>query len=145
MNWNATFFDCNPVTIGARTLIGPNCSFYGGFHHIDPFVRDGDKGPFFEKPITIGDDCWLGGNVVVLAGVTIGRGSTVGAGSVVTKVCTHSLRSHLEITAAVRNALTWTRKDVPPFHVVTGNPARILRKIDITRSHGSDVSLDHSK
>ncbi|CAG8958072.1 hypothetical protein HYFRA_00000416 [Hymenoscyphus fraxineus] len=104
VNWNSTFFDCTPVTIGARTLIGPNCSFYGGFHAIDPAVRDGDNGPFFEKSITIGDDCWLGGNVVVLAGISIGKGSTVGAGSVVTK-------------------------NVPPFHVVAGNPAKVLRKI----------------
>lgn len=88
VNWNAVFCDCTPVTIGARTLVGPNCSFFGGSHHLDPFVRDGDLGPWFEKPITVEDDCWLGGNVVLLPGVTIGRGSTVGAGSVVTKVWT---------------------------------------------------------
>ena len=57
------------------------------------------------KPIDIGEDCWFGGNVIVLPGVTIGRGVTVGAGSVVTK-------------------------DVPAFHVVAGNPARIIKKIE---------------
>ncbi|KAI9715679.1 MAG: hypothetical protein M1812_005831 [Candelaria pacifica] len=117
INWNSTFFDCNPVTIGTRTLVGPNCSFYGGSHHIDPIVRNGDSGPFFEKPITIEDDCWIGGNVVVLAGVNIGRGSTVGTGSVVTK-------------------------NVPPFHVVAGNPARILRKIDTAMNDDSERSKD---
>jgi acetyltransferase-like isoleucine patch superfamily enzyme len=53
----------------------------------------------------IGEDCWFGGNAIVLPGVTIGRGVTVGAGSVVTK-------------------------DIPDFCVVAGNPARVIRKID---------------
>lgn len=53
----------------------------------------------------IGEDCWFGGNVIVLPGVTIGRGVTVGAGSVVTK-------------------------DVPDFTCVAGNPARFIRKIE---------------
>jgi len=58
------------------------------------------------KPISIGEDCWLGGNVVVLPGVRIGRGVTVGAGSVVTK-------------------------DVEDFHVVAGNPARVIRRVEV--------------
>ena len=63
------------------------------------------QGPELGAPITIGEDCWFGGSVIVLPGVTIGRGVTIGAGSVVTK-------------------------DVPAFHVVAGNPARIIRKIE---------------
>ncbi|KAF7513212.1 hypothetical protein GJ744_010608 [Endocarpon pusillum] len=114
VNWNSTFFDCNPVTIGTRTLVGPNCSFHGELHHRSCREND-DSGPFFDKPITVGDDCWIGGNVVVLAGVTIDRGSTVGAGNVVTK-------------------------DVPSFHVVAGNPARILRKINTAMDHDSETS-----
>lgn len=101
--------------MGARTLIGPNCSFYSGTHPLDPFVRNGTRGPESGKPIIIGEDCWLGGNCIVLPGVTIGRGVTVGAGSVVTK-------------------------DVPPYVCVVGNPARILKKIDV--SHHPDANLD---
>ena len=105
INNNATFIDTSPISIGARTLIAPNCSFYSGTHPVDPFLRNGIKGPEFGKPITIGEDCWIGGNAIVLPGVTIGRGVTVGAGSVVTK-------------------------DIPAFHVVAGNPARIIRNIE---------------
>jgi acetyltransferase-like isoleucine patch superfamily enzyme len=109
VNYNSTWIDTCVITIGARTLIGPNCSFYTGNHPIDPFVRNGTNGPEAGKPITVGEDCWFGGNCIVLLGVTIGRGVTVGAGSVVTK-------------------------DVPDFVVVAGNPARILRKIDVSKS-----------
>ena len=86
VNWNATWIDTCPINIGARTIIGPNCGFYSGTHPLDPAVRNGLAGPESGKPINIGADCWLGGNVIILPGITIGRGSTVGAGSVVTKV-----------------------------------------------------------
>lgn len=69
-------------------MFGPNVSLYSGKHPLDPALRNGLKGPETGEPITIGEDCWLGGNVIVLPGVTIGKGATVGAGSVVTKVCT---------------------------------------------------------
>jgi len=105
INCNATFIDTCPVYIGARTLCGPNCSFYSGTHPLDPALRNGMLGPELGKPITIGDDCWLGGGVIVLPGITIGRGCAIGAGSVVTK-------------------------DIPDFHVAAGNPARIIRKIE---------------
>lgn len=74
-------------------------------------MRNGTKGPEFGAPITIGEDCWICGNVIVLAGVTIGNGSVVGAGSVVTK-------------------------DVPPNCVVAGSPARIIKRL---RVQGSDT------
>lgn len=86
INANSTWLDTCTITVGARTLCGPNVSFYSGTHPLDPEVRNGTKGPETGKEIHIGEDCWLGGNVTVLPGVTIGRGSTVGAGSVVTKV-----------------------------------------------------------
>ena len=75
------------ISIGARTIVGPNCSFYSGTHPLDPALRNGLLGPENGKEIHIGEDCWFGGNVIVLPGITIGRGCTVGAGSVVTKVC----------------------------------------------------------
>ncbi|KAB2569009.1 hypothetical protein BFW01_g8436 [Lasiodiplodia theobromae] len=105
INFNCTILDTCLVTIGSRTLFGPNISLYSGTHPLDPLVRNGTKGPELGGEIHIGEDCWLGGNVTILPGVTIGRGSTIGAGSVVTK-------------------------DVPPFHVAAGNPARILKKIE---------------
>ncbi|KAJ3562320.1 hypothetical protein NPX13_g8608 [Xylaria arbuscula] len=104
INSNSTWIDTCTITIGARTLIGPNCSFYSGNHPTDPRVRNGTNGPEDGSPIVIGEDCWLGGNVVILRGVTIGKGSTIGAGSVVIK-------------------------DIPPFVIAAGNPARVLKPI----------------
>jgi acetyltransferase-like isoleucine patch superfamily enzyme len=106
INSNCTFIDTCAITIGARTLIGPNCSFFSGTHPLDPFLRDGMRGPEAGKPISVGEDCWFGGGAIVLPGVTIGRGVTVGAGSVVTK-------------------------DVENFVVVVGNPARVVRRLNV--------------
>lgn len=106
INSDCTFIDTSPITIGARTLVGPNCSFFSGTHPLDPFLRNGTKGPELGSPITIGEDCWLGGNAIVLPGVSIGRGVTVGAGSVVTK-------------------------SVEDFCVVAGNPARVIRRVEV--------------
>lgn len=86
INFNCTIVDTCKVVIGARTLLAPSVSLYAGTHPLDPELRNGTKGPELGGEIHIGEDCWLGGNVIVLPGVTIGRGSTVGAGSVVTKV-----------------------------------------------------------
>lgn len=105
VNFNSTWLDTCLITVGARTLIGPSCSFYAATHPIDPSLRNGTRGPEGGKPITIGEDCWFGGNCIVLPGVTIGNGVTVGAGSVVTK-------------------------DVPDYVVVAGNPARVIKRIE---------------
>ncbi|KAF2791232.1 maltose O-acetyltransferas-like protein, partial [Melanomma pulvis-pyrius CBS 109.77] len=105
INFYAVFLDTCLISIGSRTLVGPNVSFFSGTHPLDPIVRNGTQGPELGKEIHIGEDCWIGGNVSILPGVNIGRGSVVGAGSVVTK-------------------------SVPDFTVVAGNPAKIIRKID---------------
>ncbi|CAI6094368.1 hypothetical protein V2G26_015057 [Clonostachys chloroleuca] len=105
INFNCTILDTCLVSIGSRTLIGPNVSFFSGTHPLDPELRNGTNGPEYGRPITVGEDCWIGGNVTILPGVTIGDGCTIGAASVVTK-------------------------DVPPYHVVAGNPARIIRKLE---------------
>lgn len=87
INSNCVIIDTCLVTIGARTLLGPNVSLYSGTHPLDPALRNGTEGPETGKEIHIGEDCWLAGNVIVLPEVTIGKGATIGAGSVVTKVC----------------------------------------------------------
>ncbi|EUC48001.1 hypothetical protein COCMIDRAFT_88566 [Bipolaris oryzae ATCC 44560] len=105
INFNSVFLDTCLITIGSRTLVGPNCSFYSGTHPLDPALRNGTQGPELGKEIHVGEDCWIGGNVCILPGVTIGKGSVVGAGSVVTK-------------------------NVPDFTVVAGNPAKFIRKVE---------------
>ncbi|KAF1961887.1 maltose O-acetyltransferas-like protein [Byssothecium circinans] len=105
INFHAVFLDTCLISVGSRTLVGPNVSFYSGTHPLDPVIRNGTQGPELGKEIHIGEDCWIGGNVVILPGVTIGRGSVVGAGSVVTK-------------------------NVPDFVAVAGNPAKTIRKIE---------------
>ena len=86
INFNATILDTCKVSIGARSLLASNVSLFAGTHPLDPEVRDGTKGPELGAEIVVEEDCWLGGNVTVLPGVRIGRGSVVGAASVVTKV-----------------------------------------------------------
>ncbi|KAI9679609.1 MAG: hypothetical protein M1829_001571 [Trizodia sp. TS-e1964] len=107
INFNCVVLDTCAVRIGSRTLIGPNVNFYAGMHPLEPEIRNGTSGPELGKEISVGDDCWIGGNVTILPGVSIGRGSTIGAGSVVTR-------------------------DIPPFHVAAGNPAKLMRKLDTT-------------
>jgi acetyltransferase-like isoleucine patch superfamily enzyme len=104
INFNSVFIDTCLISIGSRTLVGPNVSFYSGTHPADPVVRQGLCGPELGKEIHIGEDCWIGGNVIFLPGVMVGRGCVVGAGSVVTK-------------------------NVPDFTMVAGNPARVIRKV----------------
>ncbi|KAH8651341.1 trimeric LpxA-like protein [Xylariales sp. PMI_506] len=134
INFNCTIIDTCTVSIGSRTLFGPNVSLYSGTHPQDPDLRDGTNGPELGKPITIGNDCWLGGNVIVLPGVTIGDGCTIGAGSVVTKVRVACTAQYLGL-----NQIT-PKGDVPPYHTAVGNPARIIRKIERKQKAALDVT-----
>ncbi len=101
-NYNLIILDCNKVKIGNNAFIGPNVGIYTVSHPIDKDIRN--SGLEFAKPITIGNDVWIGGNVVILPGVSIGNNVVVGAGSVVTK-------------------------NIPDGCVCCGNPCKVIRKI----------------
>lgn len=83
INYNATMLDGGYIRIGRNTKIGPNCQFYTPNHPIDYMERRQPQET--ARPITIGEDCWLGGGVVVCPGVTIGNRCIIAAGSVVAK------------------------------------------------------------
>ncbi|KAG7399968.1 Maltose acetyltransferase [Phytophthora boehmeriae] len=110
MNFNCVFLDGCEITIGDRVMVGPNVQLYTASHPLDPEVRS--SGLELGKPITIEDDVWIGGSTVVVPGVRIGRGAVIGAGSVVTK-------------------------DVPPMCVYAGNPAKFIKKIELSSSSSS--------
>ena len=102
VNYNLTALDVAAITIGEDCQLGPNVQLLTPTHPIDPQPRR-DKLEAAE-PITLGDNVWLGGGVIVCPGVTIGDNSVIGAGSVVTR-------------------------DIPANVVAVGNPARVLRRI----------------
>ncbi|KAJ5779058.1 hypothetical protein N7457_006778 [Penicillium paradoxum] len=97
-----TILDCGLVSIGNNVMIGPNVNLITGEHETSIEARKANQGLEFTRPIVIGDECWIGANVTVLAGVTTGHGSSIGAGSVV-------------------------KRDIPPLSVAVGSPARVIR------------------
>lgn len=110
-NFNFTCIDCCPVTIGENVFFGPNASLLTPMHPL----RWQDRKPYrkpdgtvtdkeYAKPITIGRNCWIAGNVTVCGGVTIGEGCVIGAGSVVTR-------------------------DIPAGSLAAGVPCRVIREI----------------
>ncbi|MCC9154657.1 sugar O-acetyltransferase [Streptomyces parvulus] len=102
VNYNLTALDVAAITIGEDCQIGPNVQLLTPTHPLEPGPRR-DKLEA-ARPITIGDNVWLGGGAIVLPGVTIGDNSVIGAGAVVTK-------------------------DVPANVVAVGNPARPVRNV----------------
>lgn len=88
-----TVIDACPVFIGARTFIGPDVSIYtvDGDHHRTVPLTPGLKRPCVAAPVVIEEDCWIGGRVVIMPGVTIGKGSTIAAGTLLYKVSFHSM------------------------------------------------------
>ncbi len=90
VNANCIFIDNNKITIGENVLIGPHVQIYTAEHPLKASERivkteDGTHYLTSTKPVSIGDNVWIGGNSIIFPGVTIGNNVTIGAGSVVTK------------------------------------------------------------
>lgn len=90
INMDCTLLDTNKITIGERTVIGPNVKIYTALHPKqgkERYTRQGEKWRLvtLAKPVTIGDDVWIGGGAIILPGVKIGSNTVIGAGSIVTK------------------------------------------------------------
>ena len=90
VNVNCVFLDNNKITIGKNALIAPHVQIYTASHPLqasERIITDGNTARYLTKtkPVTIGDNVWIGGNSVIFPGVHIGDNATIGAGSVVTK------------------------------------------------------------
>ena len=99
LNAGCTILDTAEVRIGAGSMLGPGVQIYCAEHHKDPVERG--KGLEIAKPVTIGQNVWIGGSAIILAGITVGDNAIIGAGSVVTR-------------------------DVAAGATVVGNPARVV-------------------
>ncbi|UOE21896.1 sugar O-acetyltransferase [Thermobifida halotolerans] len=102
VNFGAVLLDVGGIRVGADVQIGPNVQLLTPTHPVDPEPRRAKWEA--AEPITVGDNVWLGGGVIVCPGVTIGDNTVVGAGAVVTR-------------------------DLPANVVAVGNPARVVREI----------------
>lgn len=102
-NHNLIILDGNKVKFGDNVFIAPNCGFYTAGHPLDAKRRN--EGLEYAKPIEVGNNVWIGGNVVVLPGVKIGDNVVIGAGSIVTK-------------------------DIPSNVVAVGNPCKVIKEIE---------------
>lgn len=101
-NFNLVILDCAKVSIGNHVFFGPNVAIYTAGHPLHSHLRNQEHE--WAQPITIGDNVWLGGNVVINPGVSIGNNVVIGSGSVVTK-------------------------DIPDNVFAGGNPCKIIREI----------------
>ena len=79
--------DASEIYIGNRTIVGPNVKFYCTTASIDATLRQGTKGQSVAGAVKVGEDCFIGGDTIIMPFRKIGKGAVVGAGSVVTKVC----------------------------------------------------------
>ena len=114
ININCTFVDCNKITIGNNVIIASNVQIYTATHPVNISDRLLDNWSYnnphaffntYALPVTIEDNVWIGGGVIILPGVTIGKNSVIGAGSVV-------------------------NKSIPPNSLAVGNPCKVIRKIN---------------
>lgn len=103
INYGCCILDGTLVTIGDNCMFGPNVQIYTATHPLECEARN--SGKEFSKPITIGNNVWIGGNATICPGVTLGNNVVVGAGAVVTK-------------------------DFPDDVLIAGNPAKIIKTIN---------------
>ncbi len=101
-NFNFTILDEAPVTIGDDCFVGPNVSIYTACHSTDPVERNTRQE--WAKPVTIGNNVWIGGSVTILPGVSIGDNVSIGAGSVVVN-------------------------DIPSNTIAVGNPCKAIKQL----------------
>lgn len=101
-NHNCVILDAAEVVFGNNVFVGPNCGFYTAGHPNDYPTRN--KGLEYAYPITVGDNVWIGGNVTVLPGVSIGNNVVIGAGSLV-------------------------NKNIPDNVLAAGNPCKIIKTL----------------
>ncbi len=104
VNHNVYFMDCAEIHLGKKCFVGPNCGFYTALHPLDAVKRG--EGLEMAKPITLGDNVWIGADVSVLPGVKIGEGSVIGAKSLV-------------------------KDDIPAGVLAVGNPCKVVKKIGL--------------
>ena len=115
VNMNCTFVDNKPIQIGNKVLIASNVQIYTASHPTLPRERlnpkwKEEKNTFFRtyaRPVIIEDNVWIGGGSIILAGVTIGKNSVIGAGSIVVK-------------------------SIPPNCIAVGNPCKVIKYFDIS-------------
>ena len=117
INHNTYLMDGGGITIGHHCFIGPNCGMYTAIHPM--LAEERNQGLEKALPIVIGDNCWIGADVTILPGVTIGSNTIIGAKSVVTK-------------------------DIPDHVLALGNPCRVLRPITEDDSILKEVRKDVS-
>ncbi len=107
INMNCVFLDCNRITIGDHSGLGPGVQIFAVGHPIDPELRMPRGSTFWvgnSAPVTIGRNVWIGGGSIILQGVTIGDNTTIGAGSVVTR-------------------------SIPANCLAVGNPCKVIRQL----------------
>lgn len=110
-NFNCILLDVCPIHIGKNAMLGPRVSLVTPEHPLNPVERN--SGLEFGRPITIGDNCWIGSDATIVGGVTLGDNVVVGAGAVVTKSFGDNV-------------------------VIAGNPARVIKKVE-----GKGTGLKH--
>ena len=116
-NHNCVILDGAKVTFGNYVYVGPDCGFYTAGHPLDVRRRNADLE--YARPITVGDNVWIGGGVKVMPGVTIGSNSVIGGGSVVVS-------------------------DIPDGVIAAGSPCRVIRQLDPGEIEADDSSTSGS-